>query len=223
MYIYEYYIIIYEQLQKYEQYLKNYMDQKDKTSFNEKFQDPNQNMERVLLTKPSCLAENKFEKSNNFIKEICNKLDGNIKNDVSKENTSCDSNDIINYMSNNKESNNIKINTNTNIKSNNSAWIRKIYTKLIFLFHPDKKILADDIAFSKIKSDYENNDYSSILYYFTKEKNHYYLSRLFNEMSHNQKFIDSLLNLSKFLKYKINLILDNQDFVKYLKINNLLN
>jgi hypothetical protein len=212
MYIYEYYIIIYEELQKYEQYLKNYLEQKDKTSFNEKFQDPNQKV-----------AENKFEKSNNFTKETSNKLDADIKNDVSKEDTTCDSNDIINYMSNNKESNNIKTNTNTNIKSNNSTWIRKIYTKLIFLFHPDKKILVDDIAFSKIKSDYENNDYSSILYYFTKEKNHYYLSRLFNEMSHNQKFLDSLLNLSKFLKYKINLILDNQDFVKYLKTNNLFN
>ncbi len=212
MYIYEYYIIIYEELQKYEQYLKNYLDQKDKTSFNEKFQDPNQKV-----------VENNFEKSNNFTKETSNKLDGDIKKYASKENTTCDSNDIINYISNNKESNNIKTKTNTNIKSNNSAWIRKIYTKLIFLFHPDKKILADDMAFSKIKSDYENNDYSSILYYFTKEKNHYYLSRLFNEMSNNQKFLDSLLNLSKFLKYKINLILDNQDFIKYLKTNNLLN
>ncbi len=211
MYIYEYYIIIYEELQKYEQYLKNYLEQKDKTSFNEKFQDPNQKV------------ENKFEKSNNFTKETSNTLDGDNNVNISKKDTTCDSNDIINYMSNNKESNNIKTNTNTNIKSNNSTWIRKIYTKLIFLFHPDKKIMADDVAFSKIKSDYENNDYSSILYYFTKEKNHYYLSRLFNEMSHNQKFLDSLLNLSKFLKYKINLILGDIGFVTYLERNSLLN
>jgi len=85
------------------------------------------------------------------------------------------------------------------------------------MYHPDKKINSNDEIFSKIKDDFEKNDYSSIFYYFVKNKDHPYLSRLFNEMIQNNKFIDSLLNLSNYLDYKINLILEDNEFINYLK------
>jgi hypothetical protein len=90
------------------------------------------------------------------------------------------------------------------------------------MYHPDKQINSDDQIFSKIKNDYDNNDYSSLLYYFIKNKEHPYLTRLFNETIQNKKFIDSLLNLSNYMDYKINLILGDIGFVTYLKRKNLL-
>ena len=58
---------------------------------------------------------------------------------------------------------------------------------------------------------------------FIKSKNHHYLSKLFNEMMQDKRFIDSLLNLSNYFNFKLNKLINNNDFIDYLKQNNLFN
>jgi len=91
------------------------------------------------------------------------------------------------------------------------------------MYHPDKQIDSNDEIFSKIKNDFDKNDFSSIFYYFIKNKNHPYLSKLFNEMTQDKRFIESLLNLSNYFNFKLNKLINNYDFIDYLKQNNLFN
>lgn len=191
MYIYDYYIIIYDKLIKYEKYHQEFISKKDK------------------LTMPETNINPIIDKSSN---------DKNIdqsNNDIKIEKSNNDSNDLIKLENQNQEPPKYK-----SVKESIN-WIRKIFTKLIFMYHPDKQIDSNDEVFSKIKNDFDKNDFSSIFYYFIKNKHHPYLSKLFNEMIQDKRFMNSLLNLSNYFNFKLNKIFNDYNFTEYLKQNNL--
>lgn len=191
MYIYDYYIIIYDKLNKYEKYHQEFISKKDKQKISEN------NINPII----DQLFNNKnIDQSNNDIK-------------IEKSNN--DSIDLIKLENQNQEPPKYK-----SVKESIN-WIRKIFTKLIFMYHPDKQIDSNDEVFSKIKNDFDKNDFSSIFYYFIKNKHHPYLSKLFNEMIQDKRFMNSLLNLSNYYNYKLNTLLINNNFIEYLKQNNL--
>jgi hypothetical protein len=191
MYIYDYYIIIYDKLNKYEKYHQEFITKKDKQTISEN------NINPII----DQLFNNKnIDQSNNDIK-------------IEKSNN--DSIDLIKLENQNQEPPKHKL-----VKESIN-WIRKIFTKLIFMYHPDKQIDSNDEVFSKIKNDFDKNDFSSIFYYFIKNKYHPYLSKLFNEMVQDKRFMNSLLNLSNHYNYKLNKLLNNNNFIEYLKQNNL--
>jgi hypothetical protein len=191
MYIYDYYIIIYDKLIKYEKYHQEFISKKDKLTI------PETNINPKI---DQLFNDQNIDQSNNDIK-------------IEKSNN--DSNDLIKLESQNQEPPKYK-----SVKQSIN-WIRKIFTKLIFLYHPDKQIDSNDEIFSKIKNDFDKNDFSSIFYYFIKNKYHPYLSKLYNEMIQDKRFIDSLLNISNYFNFKLNKILNNCNFIEYLKQNNL--
>ncbi len=193
MYIYDYYIIIYDKLNKYEKYHQEFISKKDKLTI------PETNINPKI---DQLFNDQNIDQSNNDIK-------------IEKSNN--DSNDLIKLESEIK-----KLPKYKTIKESIN-WIRKIYTKLIFLYHPDKQIDSNDEIFSKIKNDFDKNDFSSIFYYFIKNKNHPYLSKLFNEMMQDKRFIDSLLNLSNHFNFKLNKLLIYNNFIDYLQQHNLFN
>ena len=184
MYIYDYYIIIYDKLFEHEKYYEEFINKK---------------------------TDKKME----FGKQIISENNINKLPDTKIESQ----NDLIKLESQNESQNLPKYKT---IKESIN-WIRKIYTKLIFMYHPDKQINSNDNIFSKIKNDFDKNNFSSLFYYFIKSKNHPYLSKLFNEMMQEKRFIDSLLNLSNYYNFKLNKLMKNTIFKDYLKQNNLFN
>ena len=211
MYIYEYYIIIYDKFLDYQIKLENYNLEKKVKNSSQVFN----NNDSIKQT------NNKSNDANNPNDDT--NTNTNTNNDTNND-TNTNTNLLTNHILNNNPLNNLpnEIRTKKNI-SESGNWIKKIYTKLIFMYHPDKQINSDDQIFSKIKNDYDKNDYSSLLYYFIKDRDHPYLSRLFNETIQNKKFIDSLLNLSNYMDYKINLILGNTDFINYMQKHTLVN
>jgi hypothetical protein len=190
MYIYDYYIIIYDKLFEHEKYYEEFINKKT---------DKKIEFDKQIISE------------NNINKLPDTKIDNNKLFDYS--------NDLIKLESKNESQNLPKYKT---IKESIN-WIRKIYTKLIFMYHPDKQIDSNDEIFSKIKNDFDKNDFSSLFYYFIKSKNHPYLSKLFNEMMQEKRFIDSLLNLSNYYNFKLNKLMKNTIFKDYLKQNNLFN
>ena len=202
MYIYEYYIIIYDKFLDYQIKLENY------------------NLEKKVEKSSQGFNNNDSIKQTN---NKSNDANTNTNNDTNND-TNTNTNLLTNHILNNNPLNNLPNGSGTKKNISESGnWIKKIYTKLIFMYHPDKQINSDDQIFSKIKNDYDKNDYSSLLYYFIKDRDHPYLSRLFNETIQNKKFIDSLLNLSNYMDYKINLILGNTDFINYMQKHTLVN
>jgi hypothetical protein len=192
MYIYDYYIIIYDKLFEHEKYYEEFIKK---------------NTDKIINDK-KIIPENNINKLENNI----NKL---------SDNQTINSNDLI-KLENKNENTNLNPTKYKTIKESIN-WIRKIFTKLIFMYHPDKQIDSNDQIFSKIKNDFDKNDFSSIFYYFIKNKNHPYLSKLFNEMTQDKRFIESLLNLSNYFNFKLNKLINNYDFIDYLKQNNLFN
>lgn len=190
MYIYDYYIIIYDKLFEHEKYYEEFINKK---------------IDKKIEFDKQIISENNINKLPDT------KIDNNKLFDYS--------NDLIKLESKNESQNLPKYKT---IKESIN-WIRKIYTKLIFMYHPDKQIDSNDEIFSKIKNDFDKNDFSSLFYYFIKSKNHPYLSKLFNEMMQEKRFIDSLLNLSNYYNFKLNKLMKNTIFKDYLKQNNLFN
>ncbi len=203
MYIYDYYIIIYDKLFEHEKYYEEFINKKTdkKMEFGKQIISEN-NINKLPDTKIDInkLPDTKIESQNDLIK-----LESQ--------------NDLIKLESQNESQNLPKYKT---IKESIN-WIRKIYTKLIFMYHPDKQINSNDNIFSKIKNDFDKNNFSSLFYYFIKSKNHPYLSKLFNEMMQEKRFIDSLLNLSNYYNFKLNKLMKNTIFKDYLKQNNLFN
>jgi hypothetical protein len=194
MYIYDYYIIIYDKLFKYQKHYEEFINK----------------CQNNVLSDKQIVSE-----KNNFIdKQIESEKNNFIDKQIESENIS---NNLIKLESEIKKLPKYK----TNKESIN--WIRKIYTKLIFLYHPDKQIDSNNEIFSKIKNDFDKNDYCSIFYYFIKNKNHPYLSKLFNEMMQDKRFIDSLLNLSNHFNFKLNKLLIYNNFIDYLQQHNLFN
>jgi hypothetical protein len=191
MYIYDYYIIIYDKLNKYEKYHQEFISKKDKQKISENNINP--------------IIDQSFNNKN---------IDQS-NNDIKIEKSNNDSIDLIKLENQNQEPPKYK-----SVKESIN-WIRKIFTKLIFMYHPDKQIDSNDEVFSKIKNDFDKNDFSSIFYYFIKNKHHPYLSKLFNEMIQDKRFMNSLLNLSNYYNYKLNTLLINNNFIEYLKQNNL--
>jgi hypothetical protein len=195
MYIYDYYIIIYDKLFEHEKHYEEFINKnKDKI-----FEDKKMGFNKEIVPE------------NNINKLPDTKIDNNLSFN--------NSNDLIKLESKNESQNPPKYKT---VKESIN-WIRKIFTKLIFMYHPDKQIDSNDEIFSKIKNDFDKNDFSSIFYYFIKNKHHPYLSKLFNEMMQDKRFIDSLLNLSNYFNFKLNKLINNKDFIDYLKQNNLFN
>ena len=195
MYIYDYYIIIYDKLFEHEKYYEEFINKKTDKIINDKKMD--------------------------FDKQIVPENNINKSPDTKIDNHTINTNDLIKLESKNESLNQDPPKYKTVNESIN--WIRKIFTKLIFMYHPDKQIDSNDEIFSKIKNDFDKNDFSSIFYYFIKNKHHPYLSKLFNEMMQDKRFIDSLLNLSNYFNFKLNKLINNKDFIDYLKQNNLFN
>lgn len=193
MYIYDYYIIIYDKLFEHEKYYEEFINKKT---------------DKII-----------DDKQTGFDKQIISENNINKLSDTKIDNNQSLNNDLIKLESKNESQNLPKYKT---IKESIN-WIRKIYTKLIFMYHPDKQIDSNDEIFSKIKNDFDKNDFSSLFYYFIKSKNHPYLSKLFNEMMQEKRFIDSLLNLSNYYNFKLNKLLNNTNFMDYIKQNNLFN
>jgi hypothetical protein len=199
MYIYDYYIIIYDKLFEHEKYYEEFINKK---------------IDKKIEFDKQIISENNINKLPDT------KIDNNKLFDYSNDLIKLESkNDLIKLESKNESQNLPKYKT---IKESIN-WIRKIYTKLIFMYHPDKQIDSNDEIFSKIKNDFDKNDFSSLFYYFIKSKNHPYLSKLFNEMMQEKRFIDSLLNLSNYYNFKLNKLMKNTIFKDYLKQNNLFN
>ena len=212
MYIYDYYIIIYDKLFEYEKKLEKYFLE-NKIPVNENKIPVNENKIPVNENKIP-VNENKIPVNENKIPINENKIPVNENKIPINENKIHNTNDLIKYIDK-------QCKTKSKTIKESSIWIRKIYIKLIFMYHPDKQINSNDEIFSKIKNDYDKNNYSSLFYYFVKNRDHPYLLRLFNEMIQDKKFIDSLLNLSNYFNFKINIILKDDNFISYLKQNNL--
>lgn len=85
-----------------------------------------------------------------------------------------------------------------------TGWIKKIFIKLLFIYHPDKNIKSNEEIFSKLNNDYDNNNYFSLFYYFLLEKENSYIISFFNEISKTQKFQSSLESLTNALFIKVN-------------------
>ena len=197
MYIYDYYIIIYDKLFEHEKHYEEFINKKT---------DKKMEFDKIVP-------------ENNINKLPDTKIDINKLPDTKIESQ----NDLIKLESQNKSQNESQNLPKYKTIKESINWIRKIFTKLIFMYHPDKQIDSNDEIFSKIKNDFDKNDFSSIFYYFIKSKNHHYLSKLFNEMMQDKRFIDSLLNLSNYFNFKLNKLINNNDFIDYLKQNNLFN
>jgi len=189
MYIYDYYIIIYDKLFQYEKYYEEFINKKKDKIIDYKQIIPENNINKLPDTKVDNQTNNNY-------------------------------NDLVKSENKNESTTNILPKYKTIKESIN--WIRKIFTKLIFMYHPDKQIDSNDEIFCKIKNDFDKNNFSSIFYYFIKNKNHPYLSKLFIEMTRDKRFIESLLNLSNYFNYKLNKLINNNNFIEYLKQNNLL-
>ncbi len=211
MYIYDYYIIIYDKFLDYQQKLENYKLEKKVENIDRLF---NQNKNNDNIRDPNNKTKTKSNDINNLNDTCSNDFKINESNNIDFN--------VLTHTINSDNNTSLEKTSKKNI-SESGNWIKKIYTKLIFMYHPDKQISSSDEIFSKIKNDFDKNDFSSILYYFIKDKEHPYLSKLFNEMKQNKKFINSLLNLSNYIDYKINLIIADKEFINYLKQNNLFN
>lgn len=97
----------------------------------------------------------------------------------------------------------------------NSKWIKKIFLKLLFIFHPDKNISPDPPKFSLIKNAFENKNYLPLLFHFIQQKNNPFIHNLFLEIHNSQKFLKSLESLSNLLILHINFIKSDPIFLKY--------
>jgi hypothetical protein len=220
MYIYDYYIIIYDKLFKYQKHYEEFISKKI-INENNNFSDKQIECENNNFSDKQIECENNNFSDKQIEYENNNFSDKQIEcenNNFSDKQIECEnlSNDLIKLDS--------EINKIPKLKTIKESinWIRKIYTKLIFLYHPDKQIDSNNEIFSKIKNDFDKNNYSSIFYYFIKNKNHPYLSKLFNEMMQDKRFIDSLLNLSNHFNFKLNKLLIYNNFIEYLQQHNLL-
>jgi len=204
MYIYDYYIIIYDKLFKYQKHYEEFINKCQNNVLSDKqiVSENNNFIDKQIESENNKLPDKQIESENNKLPDKQIKFK-NISNDLIK-----------------LESEIKKLPKYKTFKESIN-WIRKIYTKLIFLYHPDKQIDSNNEIFSKIKNDFDKNDYCSIFYYFIKNKNHPYLSKLFNEMMKDKRFIDSLLNLSNYFNFKLNKLLIYNNFIDYLQQHNL--
>ena len=103
-------------------------------------------------------------------------------------------------------------NTNESNEENKSVqnnWLRKIYLKLLFIYHPDKNIKPNNIYFTNLKNEFEKDIYHSLFYYFIKERDHPNIQPYFNEISKTEKFQKSLENMTNLILHQINQIKNN--------------
>jgi len=147
----------------------------------------------------------KYNKSNSEYIEKNNEktnLEKNIENiEKNEQNTE----KIINEQQEDKN-NYKKTNIEQNTEKINSVWIKKILLKLLFIYHPDKNINPNERIFSSIKNDFENNNFSSLFYYFIKEKNNPFIKQIFNEISSTKYFLTSIQSISNLILQRINQI-----------------
>ena len=106
-------------------------------------------------------------------------------------------------------------NNESNQLNENAKWIKKIFLKLLFIFHPDKNISPDPPKFSLIKNSFENKNYLPLLFHFIQQKNNPFIHNLFLEIHNSQKFLKSLESLSNLLILHINFIKSDPIFLKY--------
>lgn len=160
--------------------------------------------ELQILNEEFELALIKYNKSNSEYIEKNNEktnLEKNIENIKKEQNTE----KIINEQKEDKN-NYKKTNIDQNTEKINSGWIKKILLKLLFIYHPDKNIKPNEKIFSSIKNDFENNNFSSLFYYFIKEKNNPFIKQIFNEISNTKYFLTSIQSVSNLILQRINQI-----------------
>jgi len=147
----------------------------------------------------------KYNKSNSEYIEKNNE-----KTNLEKNIENIEKNEQITEKIINEQQEDKNIYKKTNIEQNtekiNSVWIKKILLKLLFIYHPDKNINPNERIFSSIKNDFENNNFSSLFYYFIKEKNNPFIKQIFNEISSTKYFLTSIQSISNLILQRINQI-----------------
>lgn len=102
-------------------------------------------------------------------------------------------------------------------KNENSKWIKKIYLKMLFIYHPDKNIKPNETIFTNIKNTYDNDDFSLLFYYFIRERSNPYIETIFKEISNATYFIASLESLSNHIIDKINSMRNSVIYLEYVE------
>jgi len=161
--------------------------------------------ELQILNEQFELALIKYNKSNSEYIEKNNE-----KTNLEKNIENIEKNEQITEKIINEQQEDKNIYKKTNIEQNtekiNSVWIKKILLKLLFIYHPDKNINPNERIFSSIKNDFENNNFSSLFYYFIKEKNNPFIKQIFNEISSTKYFLTSIQSISNLILQRINQI-----------------
>lgn len=152
--------------------------------------------------------ENEKEKEEENEEEKEEEKEGNANNN-SNENYNKKK---LNAENNENENNDKK---EKNEMNENSKWIKKIFLKLLFIFHPDKNILPNPPLFSLIKNSFENKNYCPLLFHFIQQKNNPFIQQLFLDIHESHKFLKSLESLSNLLILHINFIKSDPIFLKY--------
>lgn len=82
-------------------------------------------------------------------------------------------------------------------------WYKKVFLKLLFIFHPDKKIKPNPDIFSTIKVAHDKKEFETIIYYFIVEKNNPFIHEMFLKISNSRKFINYISGLLNKMNHDI--------------------
>lgn len=198
MHIIDFYVDLFEEFQKVKDYFEIAM-----TDYNSKKQNIDENYNQDFYMKDESFEKHDYS-INNFSKE----------NPIQTESSqNKDQDNILQLELYSKESD--KINNKSKISSSNitnkelanvEKIIRKIYLKLLLIFHPDKNISPNSIKFNKLIDANKNDDKTPILYFFIKEKSNAFISCIYKEIYNKQFFYNLLSNQSNFIMHQIGII-----------------
>jgi hypothetical protein len=82
-------------------------------------------------------------------------------------------------------------------------WYKKVFLKLLFIFHPDKKIKPNPDIFSTIKVAHDKKEFETIIYYFIVEKNNPFIHEMFLKISNSRKFMNYISGLLNKMNHDI--------------------
>lgn len=185
MHIIQYFVILYEQLQEIQQKFNEASSNHSSLKNNEKNQDDplENNPENIMISE-------------------CQEIDTISKHPEDKMNSPAEAEKS--EFNNMQKEENIDREIKKENRLEEDRIIRMIYKKMIFILHPDKKILSNPEVFHEIKSGWDKNYYPPLFYHFIQYKNHPSIKKLFLETSQNKKFINILKIQSNIITKEIN-------------------
>ncbi len=137
-----------------------------------------------------------IEEENNFNENVS--FDKEIKENIDKKEN------IKKLEKEEEKDNNYKKNLQEkNEKREDDNFIKKIYLKLLFVFHPDKNIVPSNDKFDTVTKAMQNNDIITIFYYFILYRNIIQLKSLFEELSNKKFLFKTLENYANLMRNNI--------------------